>query len=95
VASASSLYPNEFCVRVEEDVERKGFYDCFFVNVGSESNAYRILVESQGKLIEVAKTDLVEPQKSVTQKLRLPPNLETITVEVVGKSKKELFALPN
>ena len=95
VASASSLYPNEFCVRIDKDTEKNGLYNCFLVNVGSEANAYRIMTERDGKLVEVFKTKTVVPQKAITQKLHLPEYSRSITVEVVGKSKKELFVLPN
>ena len=94
-ASTSSLYPNEFCVKIDKNSEKKNQYDCFLLNVGSEANAYRIMVEHDGKLLELAQTETLLPNKTLTQKLRLPPNSKTVTVEVIGKSKKELLALPH
>ena len=95
VAPVSSLYPNEFCLKVENAEWSNGAWQatCFLVNVGSETNAYTFWAENETTRTEVAHTSVLAPGQSLRQKIRIPkrPNgpYTALVVQVTGKSKKE------
>lgn len=95
VAAASSLYPNEFCVRAHGRWDKKGWTgSCFLLNVGSEANRYSFWSEKNGKPVQLGITGPIPSGGSVTQSIRISGVHNRLTVRVEGKSKYETMVLP-